>query len=89
MTGCQYRWYLEPDICYLRVTVDRFTGTVVEGSLLTQYYLSPKVGIEGGLGIKGVEVDIDPKTDGGFGPKIGARIKYTESQFRVGVVVPL
>ncbi len=83
------RWYLEPDVRYLQVSVDRVTGKVVEGSLLAQYYLSPKVGIEGGIGIKAVEIDVDPETDGGFGPSIGARVKYSESQFRLGVVVPL
>lgn len=83
------RWYLEPDVRYLQVSVDRFTGKVLEGSLLAQYYVSPKVGIEGGLGIKSVEVEVDPKTDGGLGPSLGARVKYSESQFRLGVVVPL
>jgi len=83
------RWYLEPDVRYLRVKIDRITGQVLEGSLVTRYYISPKVGIEGGLGVKTVQVDLGPKNEGGTNPGISARVKYRESQIRLGVVLPL
>ncbi len=84
------RWYLAPDVRYLKVTVDRFTGKVIDGMVVGQYYFSDKFGVEGGAGIKGVEVDVAPKIrESGIGPEIGARVKYTESQVRLGVVIPL
>jgi hypothetical protein len=83
-------WYLEPDVRYLRVKIDRFTAKVFEGSLGTQYYLSRKVGLEGGLGVRSVQVDVGPKTDGGFFDLgVSAKIKYKETGLRVGVVVLL
>jgi hypothetical protein len=84
------RWYLAPDARYLRVTIDRFTGQVLEGGFIAQYYVSPKVGIESGVGLRAIQVDVGPRTDGGgFGPDVSARIKYNESQFRLGVIFPL
>jgi hypothetical protein len=84
------RWYLVPDARYLRVTIDRFTGQVLEGGFTAQYYVSPTVGIEAGVGVRAIQVDVGPKTDGGgFGPEVAARIKYDESQFRIGMVFPL
>ncbi len=85
------RWYLEPDVRYLRVTIDRFTARVVEAGLAGRFFISRRVGVEGGIGVRGVRVDIGPKTDGGgiVDLKVSARVKYTESQLRLGVVVPL
>lgn len=84
------RWYLEPDLRYLQVSIDRVTAKVIEGGATAQYYLSPKVGIEGGIGIRGVKVDIGPKTDGGLiDLSVSARVKFTETQFRLGVVLPI
>jgi hypothetical protein len=85
------RWYIDPDVRYLRLTVDRLTAQVVEAGLVTRYYVSPKWGLEGGLGLKAVQIDVGPKTDGTgiVDLDASARIRYGESQVRFGVVFPL
>ena len=85
------RWYIDPDVRYLRLTVDRLTAQVVEAGLVTRYYVSPKWGLEGGLGLKAVQIDVGPKTDGAgiVDFDASARIRYGESQARLGVVFPL
>jgi hypothetical protein len=84
------RWYIAPDLRYLQFTIDRFTPRILEGGVAGQYYISDRVGIEAGCGIRGVRFDIGPRPDEtpldiGF----TGLVKYTESQLRLGVVLPL
>jgi hypothetical protein len=85
------RWYINPDVRYLRVKIDRFTAQVVEGGLAGQYFLSRKVGLEGGVAVRSVKVEVGPRTDGGgiVNLDVSAEIKYTETSFRLGAVFPL
>ena len=85
------RWYIDPDVRYLRVEIDRFTAKVVEGGVSAQYFLSHKVGLEGGVGVRGVKVEVGPKTDGSgiVDLDVSAEIEYTETSFRLGAVFPL
>jgi hypothetical protein len=83
-------WYLAPDLRYLQFTIDRYTPRILEGGLIGQYYLSKKVGLEAGYGVRGVKLDIGPKPAGavidlGY---IGS-IRYNENQVRLGAVLSL
>jgi hypothetical protein len=84
------RWYIAPDLRYLQFTIDRYTPRILEGGLIGQYYLSKKVGLEAGFGLRALELDVGPKPEGAL-IDLGFRgsVKYSESQFRLGVVLPL
>jgi hypothetical protein len=84
------RWYIAPDVRYLQFTIDRYTPRILEGGLIGQYYLSNKVGIEAGFGLRGLRLDIGPSSkdsliDLGF----TGMVKYSESQARLGLVLAL
>lgn len=80
-------WYLEADLRGVKVSVDRFDAKVAEGGLGARYFLSSRLGIDGGYGISSITVDIAPKssTDRSASGKIG----YSLQHIRLGLVYAL
>jgi hypothetical protein len=84
------RWYIAPDIRYLQFTIDRYTPRILEGGLIGQYYLSKKVGLEAGYGLRSLRLDIGPRPEGSIiNMSFTGSIRYSENQFRLGVLLPL
>lgn len=80
------RWYLETDLRYIGIKIDRIKPSVVEGNLAGRYFLSDKLGLELGYGISSVRLTVDPRENGrGF----SGSIKYPLQNVRAGVVLAL
>jgi hypothetical protein len=80
------RWYLETDLRYIAIKIDRIKPSVVEGNLAGRYFLSNKLAAELGYGISSIRITVDPRANGeGFSGKI----KYPLQNIRLGVVLSL
>ena len=80
------RWYLEGDLRYIKVTIDRFDARVYAVNASARYFVSPAVALEAGYGFDGVKVDVGPKTTGITAGLISGQIKFSQQNFRLGVV---
>jgi len=80
-------WYLEADLRGVKVAIDRFDAKVVEGGVGARYFVSSRVGIEGGYGISSITVDIAPKSDASR--SASGKIGYSIQHLRLGVVYAL
>ena len=83
-------WYLEADLRGVKVAIDRFDASVIEGGAAARYLVSSKLGIEGGYGLSSITVDIGQRTTAAGGER-GAtgKIKYSLQQIRLGLVYAL
>jgi len=79
-------WYLEADLRGVKVAIDRFDAKVVEGGVGARYFVSSRVGIEGGYGISSITVDIAQKSSG---VSASGKIGYSIQHLRLGVVYAL
>jgi len=80
------RWYLETDIRYIAIKIDRIKPSVFEGNLAGRYFLSNKLAAELGYGFSSIRITVDPKENGeGF----SGQIKYPLQNVRLGVVLTL
>jgi hypothetical protein len=79
------RWYFEADGRVVKISIDRFDIKVAEVGGAARYFLSPKFGLEAGLGASTVKVDLGPKTDGTKSLVTG-QLKYQLTDVRFGVV---
>jgi hypothetical protein len=79
------RWYIDGDLRYVGISIDRFSVSVVDVGATGRYFVSRVVGLEAGYGLDGIKVDVGPKTDG-TGLASG-KIKFTQQNFRLGVVI--
>jgi hypothetical protein len=80
-------WYLEADLRGVKVAIDRFDAKVVEGGVGARYFVSSRVGIEGGYGISSITVDIAPKSD--TSRSASGKIGYSIQHLRLGLVYAL
>ncbi|MDH5314989.1 MAG: hypothetical protein OEW44_00800 [Gemmatimonadota bacterium] len=80
-------WYLEADIRGVKVAIDRFDAKVVEGGVGARYFVSSRVGIDGGYGISSITVDIGPKSS--TSRSASGKIGYSLQHVRLGVVYAL
>jgi hypothetical protein len=81
------RWYVDGDIRGVKVSVDRFTATVFDASATGRYFVSRVVGLEAGYGIDAIKVDVGPKTSGPTAGLVSGMIKFSQQNFRLGLVV--
>jgi len=81
------RWYLEPDLRGIKISIDRFGASIVEAGLSARYFLTAGVGLEGAWGGQSIRITVDPSGDGGVGDDVGARLKYFTQNVRIGVVL--
>lgn len=80
------RWYLEADLRYIAIKIDRIKPSVVEGNLAGRYFLSNRLAAELGYGISSIRITVDPRSNGeGFSGKI----KYPLQNVRLGIVLTL
>lgn len=77
------RWYLDADARALYFAVGRISADVLEGGVSGRYFVSPRIGFEGGFGITSVGLTIDPNASGGG---VAGRLRYSLQTFRIGVV---
>lgn len=77
--------YAELDARALYVSIDRFSGTVLEGGASLQWYLADWVGLTGGYAFSGVRVDVD--ADPEENEILLGRVRYTYHQIKAGVVL--
>jgi hypothetical protein len=80
-------WYLEADLRGVKVAIDRFDAKVVEAGVGARYFVSSRVGIEGGYGISSITVDIAPKSD--TSKSASGKIAYSIQHLRLGIVYAL
>jgi hypothetical protein len=83
-------WYLEADLRGVKVAIDRFDASIIEGGAVARYFVSSRLGIEGGYGLSSINVDIGPRTTATGGER-GAtgKIKYSLQNIRLGLVYAL
>jgi hypothetical protein len=83
-------WYLEADLRGVKVAIDRFDASIIEGGAAARYFVSSRLGIEGGYGLSSINVDIGPRTTATGGER-GATgtIKYSLQNIRLGLVYAL
>jgi hypothetical protein len=80
-------WYLEGDLRGVKLAIDRYDASVFEGGVGARYFVSSRVGIDGGYGISSITVDIAPKANG---ERSGSgRIEYSLQHIRLGLVYAL
>lgn len=77
-------WYLGADLRGVKVAIDRFDASVVEGGLAVDYFVSSRVGVEAGYGVSAITVDIGPKSSDD--PGSTGKIKYSLQHLRLGIV---
>jgi len=77
--------YAELDARALYVSIDRFSGTVLEIGATARWFLADWVGLTGGYALSGVRVDVDPRPDAVR--SLLGRVQYTYHQLRAGVVL--
>ena len=81
------RWYLDGDLRYIKINIDRFDARVYALSAGARYFVSRVVGLEAGYGLDGVRVDVGPKTTGPTAGLYSGQIKFSQQNFRLGVVL--
>lgn len=77
-------WYLEADLRGVKVAIDRFDASIIEGGLAARYFVSSVVGLEAGYGLSSIKVDIGPKSDQSV--SASGKIRYSLQHIRLGVV---
>ena len=81
------RWYIDGDLRAIKVAIDRFDATVYSAGASARYYVSRVVGFEAGYGFDGVKVDVGPRTSGPAAGLVSGQIKFSQQNFRLGLVV--
>ena len=81
------RWYIDGDLRYIKITIDRFDARVYAVNASGRYFVSPKVALEAGYGFDGVRVDVGPKTSGITAGLLSGQIKFSQQNIRLGVVL--
>lgn len=79
-------WYLEADLRGVKVAIDRYDASIIEGGAAARYFLSSAWALEAGYGLSSITVDIGPKSSGPGGT---GKIKYSLQNLRFGVVYAL
>jgi len=77
------RWYLDADARALYFAVGRISADVLEGGVSGRYFVSSRIGFEGGVGITSVGLKIDPNSLGGG---VAGKLRYSLTSLRLGVV---
>jgi hypothetical protein len=80
------QWYIEGDLRAVYVGVNRLSATVLEAGGAGRYFVSQRFGLELGYGLTGVNVTLDPRTNGGG---FAGQLKYTLQNARLSVVASL
>lgn len=81
------RWYLDADIRYITISIDRFKASVLDAGLAARYFMSRKVGFELGYGGNGIKVDVEAKDRAAAAGFKSGRIKFTQQTFRLGIIL--
>ncbi|MFV1986802.1 MAG: hypothetical protein ACC682_05955 [Gemmatimonadota bacterium] len=81
------RWYLEPDIRGIGLSIDRFDARIVEAGLAARHFLTAGVGLVGAWSGQSIPILVDPSGDGGVGGDVGGRLEYFTQNVRLGVVL--
>jgi hypothetical protein len=76
-------WYLEADFRGVKVAIDRYDASVVEGGAAVRYFVSQAVALEAGYGLSTITVEIGPKGDTSWSAT--GKIKYSLQHLRFGV----
>lgn len=80
-------WTFGADARAMALTVSGIEATIIELGGLARYHLSPKLALEGGYALTGVEVDISKDASlPGEDITVSGRIEYSIQTFRLGFV---
>jgi len=80
-------WYLEGDLRGVKVAIDRYDASVIEGGVGARYFVSSRVGIDVGYGISWITVNIAPRSN--VDRSASGKIDYSLQHLRLGLAYAL